>query len=212
MRQGEPLVSQFIYRLWIRASNNGDFLDSLLGKMSPKFKWLGATIGHLAFLCVHAAYVYYIPLRGQELKLSGIETIFWLWVLAYIVHEICEALEESSIIACASQALVGLAAMQSLSCVCLLLLGIRFPMSARCMLYVPDINGSGNAVDVVLSSTFTCAKNRCASSKLVYANFHLNSKVWAGLENHNCNNRSALCIGSHQIALCSDNVKSEAAC
>ena len=65
MFMGEPIVSQFLARLWHRASNNGKLVDASV-KSSPRAKCYVAIAGHAAFLGLHAVYITSFPEKGVE--------------------------------------------------------------------------------------------------------------------------------------------------
>eukprot|EP01050_Picozoa_sp_SAG11_P010418 SAG11_NODE_1040_length_6065_cov_2.701307_4_plen_148_part_00 len=96
---GEPLVSQFIRRLWRHAGSSSSLCAcrKQVVKWTPRFKWGSAMFGHLIFLVLHSAFFYRMAPHGQEPEPRVDEFLFWIWVVSYIVHELYEGKQESSL-------------------------------------------------------------------------------------------------------------------
>lgn len=91
-------VTQFLRMLWMRPSDNGSFVQQQMPNWTrlsrPSVKGLLKIIGFAAFIILYAIFLANVPERGHVMQLTGTESAFWIWTLAYIVNEIAEAQDD----------------------------------------------------------------------------------------------------------------------
>ena len=86
-------VMQFLFKLWTRPSDNGNWVQRKLPVVLQiaRVKMLVNLLAFAAFLAMYVLVLRSIPPRGEEYELSGFETVFWCWALAFAVNEAAEA-------------------------------------------------------------------------------------------------------------------------
>eukprot|EP01043_Picozoa_sp_COSAG02_P028229 COSAG02_NODE_1702_length_11245_cov_6.015432_8_plen_1458_part_00 len=91
-------VTQFLRMLWLRPSDNGSFVQQQMPEWTrlsrPSVKGLLKIIGFAAFIILYATFLASVPKRGDAMGLTGTESAFWIWTLAFIINEIVEARDD----------------------------------------------------------------------------------------------------------------------
>lgn len=88
-------VKQFLTRLFKGPAVSDKYCSRLAAqhlKVSPRIKGWVHSAGFALFLAIVTSFIFSLPAHDKAIEsITAVEVVFWLWVLAYVLHEIDSA-------------------------------------------------------------------------------------------------------------------------